>query len=144
MYMKQLSEWLSTKVVKPLRSYFPKNLNKQGILKFLDSRGFVESIYSKKIGTHNISLSDFIDELKTSDNPLFCLGQERKDDIFTFWIRFANAGVVSDDNPIYFCRYNLKDFDNPTIDEMVILEHARINCPYSSFEEFAEDMNNKF
>ena len=76
--MKNFNEWLSTKVVKPLRSNFPKNLNKQDILKFLDSRGFVESIYSKKIGTasngHNISLSDFIDELKTSDYPLFCLG----------------------------------------------------------------------
>lgn len=148
--MKNLDEWLSTKVVKPINNHFPKNLNKKDMLEFFDLRGFEESKYSEKLGTtsqngHFYSKEDLFSEISESNKPLFCFSNTKKGDKWTFWVRFANPGIVSEDNPMYFCRYNLKDFINPKINEMVTVEKKyKTDCPYNSFEEFAEDMDNKF
>lgn len=147
--MKKFNEWLSTKVVKPINNHFPKNLNKEDILRFFDSRRFEESKYSEKLGIeqngHYCGVEDLWSEIKESNSPLFCFSNVNKKDKYSFWVRFANPGVISKDNPVYFCRYNLKDFLNPRINEMITLENKyTTDCPYSSFEEFAEDMDNKF
>jgi len=146
------TKYLSNKIknAKYINVLFPVDLNKEDLLMFFKQKNFEESKYSEKLGTtsqngHFYSKEDLFSEVNESNRPLFCFSNVKKNDKYSFWVRFANPGVISEDNPIYFCRYNLKDFINPRIDEMVTLEiKYKMDCPYNNFEEFAEDMNNKF
>lgn len=145
------TRYLSNKIqhAEYIDASFPVDLNLKDLLMFFKQRKFKESKYSKKMGTtqngHFYCSEDLWAEISESNVPMFCLSNTNKTDKYSFWVRFANPGKVSEDNPVYFCRYNLKDWNNPKISEMVTIEKKYSTaCPYDSFEEFAEDMNNKF
>ena len=112
--MKQLSEWLSTKVVKPLKYdlEFPTKPNYGEILEFLESQGFIIMEYN---GT---SLSDAIRYIsknaKTSSAPLVFTTDHTFSNRSTerhTWIRICNYGDISKDNPIFLLRL-FKDNDS--------------------------------
>lgn len=110
MYMKQLSEWLSTKVVKPLKYNlgFPDKPNYDEILEFLESQGFIIMEYNEPHGYLYDVIRYIAKNAKNSSAPLVFTTDETFSNNSSkkrhTWIRICNHGAISKDNPIFLLR----------------------------------------
>ena len=151
MYMKQLSEWLSTKVVKPLKHNlgFPDKPNYDEILEFLESKGFIIMEYDGS------TLYDVIMHIaknaKISSAPLVFTTEHTFSNRSTerhTWIRICNNGNISKNNPIFLLRLFRDDESLVPVLNSLGIGAIEINeadrKEIKSYSEFVKLINKQF
>ena len=95
--MKQLNEYLSTKVDKPIS--FPETPEFEDIEKWLVSKNF------KYVNTMDIVLwADTCKKINAHKERVFTRGEYSSNNPYTHWIAFKGNGKISENNPLFYCR----------------------------------------